>query len=124
MDGLAAMDPKTQLNSFCQQYLGRNVNNRYDVIYDSGWIASKHMWQATVRLACMDGDPTFAGHSDPDRRIAEHNAVKQLERLNMSGTCHRIGPGKTCLWFRSPKPTRAGCLQYRANSLTLPGLAE
>eukprot|EP00929_Paragymnodinium_shiwhaense_P022702 TRINITY_DN14430_c0_g1_i1.p1 TRINITY_DN14430_c0_g1~~TRINITY_DN14430_c0_g1_i1.p1 ORF type:complete len:415 (-),score=91.75 TRINITY_DN14430_c0_g1_i1:49-1293(-) len=77
MDGLAAMDPKTQLNSFCQQYLGRNVNNRYDVIYDSGWIASKHMWQATVRLACMDGDPTFAGHSDPDRRIAEHNAAIQ-----------------------------------------------
>jgi dsRNA-specific ribonuclease len=71
---LAAKDPKTAVNQFCQRYCARPVTKD-----DIAYICEKYPggFQATCKLNCIEGQE-FAGELLPTQKEAEKSASQQV----------------------------------------------
>mmetsp|Transcript_53036 Transcript_53036/g.119500 ORF Transcript_53036/g.119500 Transcript_53036/m.119500 type:complete len:335 (-) Transcript_53036:77-1081(-) len=71
------MDPKTELNQFCQQICARPVT-KSDIVYVTSKFGHQfgHQFQAIVTLNCLQGQE-FAGYLSPTPKEAEKSAAQQ-----------------------------------------------
>lgn len=68
-----SMDPKTELNHFCQRYCQRPVTKQ-DIHYTTNKFGNQY--QAIVRLNCIHGQE-YAGHLCLNQKEAEKSAAQQ-----------------------------------------------
>eukprot|EP00927_Polykrikos_kofoidii_P038872 TRINITY_DN33313_c0_g1_i1.p1 TRINITY_DN33313_c0_g1~~TRINITY_DN33313_c0_g1_i1.p1 ORF type:complete len:504 (-),score=55.54 TRINITY_DN33313_c0_g1_i1:157-1668(-) len=71
-----AMNAKSTLVKFLQKYIGRTLT-RHDLVYNHQQIGSE--FQASVRLACLDGHEFFGGPKPTQKEAEQSVAVKVLE---------------------------------------------
>jgi len=71
---LAAKDPKTAVNQFCQRYCNRPIS-KDDVVYNIEKYPKGY--QATVKLNCIEGQE-FAGELAASQKDAEKHASQQV----------------------------------------------
>lgn len=73
----AAMDPKTELNQFCQRFCQRPVT-KTDIVYVTSKFGHQfgYQFQAIVKLNCLQGQE-YAGNLSPSPKEAEKSAATQ-----------------------------------------------
>eukprot|EP00929_Paragymnodinium_shiwhaense_P116261 TRINITY_DN8564_c0_g1_i2.p1 TRINITY_DN8564_c0_g1~~TRINITY_DN8564_c0_g1_i2.p1 ORF type:complete len:254 (-),score=71.25 TRINITY_DN8564_c0_g1_i2:246-1007(-) len=82
-------DHKTILNRFCQKYCAKAIG-KGEVVYTTQRCQGTDMYQAVVKLNCIDDGPEFAGELAGSKKEAEQNAAAQaldayadeVEKLN------------------------------------------
>lgn len=70
---LEGMDPKTELNHFCQRFCQRPVTKQ-DILYSTNKFGNQY--QAIVKLNCIQGQE-YAGHLCLNQKEAEKSAAQQ-----------------------------------------------
>jgi len=71
---LAAKDPKTAVNQFCQRFCKRPLTKQ-DIVYTTQKFPGG--FQSTLKLVCIDGQE-FAGELAPTQKDAEKTASQQV----------------------------------------------
>uniref|UniRef100_A0A7S1WLG1 DRBM domain-containing protein n=1 Tax=Alexandrium catenella TaxID=2925 RepID=A0A7S1WLG1_ALECA len=71
------MDPKTELNQFCQRFCQRPVT-KSDIVYVTSKFGHQfgYQFQAIVKLNCLQGEE-YAGNLSPSPKEAEKSAAQQ-----------------------------------------------